>query len=78
MAADWISISEAKELSGYHPDRLRELAREGHIKAKKVVTVWQISRHSLIDYLRTMDKRGAKRGPKTKIDTPAKGIIITK
>jgi excisionase family DNA binding protein len=50
---DWITTAEAVTLSGYHVDHLRELAREGKIKAQKWGREWQISRASL-------------RGPKTK------------
>lgn len=65
--ADWISITEAAQLSGYHPDRIRELAREGKIKGQKIVTIWQVSRTSVLAYLRTVGKKGAKRGPKPRI-----------
>ena len=64
MASDWLSISEAVDLSGYHPDHLRELARDGRVEGKKIVTVWQISRKSLVDYLRRSADLGEKRGPK--------------
>ncbi len=61
---EWISVTEAANLSGYHPEHLRELIREGRVKARKVVTVWQIDRVSLLAYVRKAEKLGAKRGPK--------------
>jgi hypothetical protein len=62
--AEWISVTEAANLSDYHPERLRELIREGKIKARKVITVWQVDRGSLDAYLRKIEKLGAKRGRK--------------
>ena len=62
--AEWISVTDAAKLTGYHPDHLRELIREGKVKARKIVTVWQIDRASLSAYVRKVEKMGAKRGPK--------------
>ena len=61
---DWISVTEASKLVGYHPERLRELIREGRIAARKIVTVWQIDLASLNAYLRAQAKAGEKRGRK--------------
>ena len=66
--AEWISITEAAKISGYHKDTVRELAREGRIKGRKFVTVWQIDRASLQAYLKRAEIMGEKRGPKKKID----------
>ncbi len=62
---DWITTAEAVTLSGYHVEHLRELARDGKIKAQKWGREWQISRASLLTYLRKSEELGAKRGPKT-------------
>ena len=67
MAEDWISTSEAVKLSGYHVEHLRELMRYGRIKARKVVTVWLVSRSSLERYLREQAERGEKRGRKPSV-----------
>lgn len=64
MAEEWISTSEAVELSGYSPVHLRDLLRDGRIKGRKFVIVWQVSRSSLLAYLREQAKRGEKRGRK--------------
>ncbi len=65
MATDWITTTQAAELSGYHPERIRELVREGQIEAQKFGTLWQISRASLLTYLKAAEKSGDKRrGPK--------------
>ncbi len=65
MPTDWITTTEAVTLSGYHVEHLRELAREGKIKAQKWGREWQISQASLLAYIRKAEALGAKRGPKT-------------
>ena len=64
MANDWLTIKEASNHSGYTPIHLQELARFGRIKARKVVTVWLVSRKSLDAYLKEQSERGEKRGRK--------------
>ena len=65
MADDWITTKKAVELSGYSPDHLRELIRDGKIEAQKFGIVWQVSQHSLLEYLAIASKSGDKRwGPK--------------
>jgi len=64
MAETWITTKEAAEMSGYHPEHLRELIREGKVKARKFGIVWQVDRASLLAYLRKVEKLGAKRGRK--------------
>ena len=59
--ADWISVTEAANLSGYHPEHLRELIREGRVKARKIVTVWQIERASLEAYIKSATTSADKR-----------------
>ena len=64
MAETWITTKQAAEVSGYHPEHLRELIREGKVKARKFGIVWQVDRASLLAYLRKVEKLGAKRGRK--------------
>lgn len=65
MTDDWITSREAVELSGYHPDHLRRLIRAGDIEARKFGIVWQVSRQSLLKYLReARDSTDKRRGPK--------------
>jgi excisionase family DNA binding protein len=64
MAEDWITTRKAGEISGYHPDTVRELVRDGKIKGKKFGEVWQVSHNSLLAYMREQAKRGERRGPK--------------
>jgi hypothetical protein len=62
--AEWISVSEAAQLSGYDADYIRKLIRSGKVKARKIITVWQVDRVSLVTYVRKSEKLGGKRGPK--------------
>jgi excisionase family DNA binding protein len=63
--AEWISVTEAAQLTGYHPEHLRELIREGRVKARKFATVWQIDQASLLAYMRAAEESTDKRrGPK--------------
>jgi excisionase family DNA binding protein len=65
MAEDWMTTAEAAEVSGYHPEHLRELIREGKISGRKFGPVWQIKRQSLLSYVESAKKRDDKRwGPK--------------
>lgn len=61
MADDWITTSDASRLSGYHAEHIRELVREGKIKAQKFGIVWQISRTSLQNYIKAAEKSEDKR-----------------
>ena len=65
MAEQWLTVLEAAELSGYHPEHIRELLRENKIKARKFGPLWQVDRVSLLAYVRQSAQIGAKRGPKT-------------
>jgi hypothetical protein len=64
MASDWITTREAVDLSGFHPDHLRTLIRSGKIKGRKYFVVWQVSRKSLLGYLREQESHGERRGRK--------------
>ncbi len=64
---DWVTTTEAANLSGYHPERIRELIREGKIAALKKGNAWWVDRQSLLLYLKAA-KTGTDRrhGPKRK------------
>lgn len=64
MAQTWISVSDAARMSAYDADYIRKLIRAGKVKARKVVTVWQVDRASLAAYLKATGQMGQKRGPK--------------
>ncbi len=57
MAKDeWLTVNEAAKLSGYHPEHIRRLVRQGAITAKKFSIVWMVSRDSLLTYMKSQDK----------------------
>jgi len=60
----WISLSEAAELSSYHPVSLRRLLRSKDIEGKKVVTVWLVERQSLLNYMQWARERGTRGRPR--------------
>ncbi len=61
MADDWITTTEAAEISGYHVNHIRRLVRAGEIKAQKFGPILQIDRRSLLAYLSAAEKSGDKR-----------------
>jgi excisionase family DNA binding protein len=62
---EWITVLEAASLSGYHPEYMRELIRSQRVKARKFGPLWQVSRSSLLEFLKEVKKSGDKRrGPK--------------
>jgi excisionase family DNA binding protein len=61
---DWLTVNEAAELVDYHEETIRELARNGKITARKISIVWQVSRKSLLKYVKKVEELGGKRGPK--------------
>ncbi len=65
MTDDWITTSDASTITGYHPEHLRRLMREGMIRGRKFGIVWQVSRISLMKYLKNVSKKTDGRwGPK--------------
>lgn len=64
---EWLSVSEAAEMSGYHPEYIRRLIRNGEIEARKFSIVWQVRRESLNSYIKNAQKKDDKRyTPKSK------------
>ena len=63
-SVEWLTVSEAVKLSGYNADHLREVIREGKIKARKFSIVWMVNRESLLEYVKKAQTWGKKRGRK--------------
>jgi excisionase family DNA binding protein len=62
---DWITTTEAAEISGYHVNYIRRLIKSDKVKGRKVWgREWQVSRSSLLAHTRKAEKLEAKRGPK--------------
>lgn len=64
MDHDWLTTLEAAELAGYTQRHVGLLAATGKIVAKKFGRDWHIDRLSFLNYLKAVEKIGAKRGPK--------------
>ncbi len=57
MATDeWLTVNDAAKLSGYHPEHIRRLVRQGAITAKKFSIVWMVSRESLLSYVKSQER----------------------
>ena len=56
MADEWLTVNDAAKLSGYHPEHIRRLVRQGAITAKKFSIVWMVSKDSLLSYIRDQQK----------------------
>jgi len=64
-SSEWITVSQAADLSGYNEEHITRLCRQGKIKAQKYSIVWQVNRKSLLGYIAKVEKLGDKRGPKS-------------
>ena len=64
MAEIWITTSEAANISGYHPDYVRKLLQSDKIVGRKWGQTWMVNRESLSAYLKAVQSKGKKRGPK--------------
>lgn len=53
---DWLTVREAAEMSGYHPEHITRLIRQGKLTAKKFSIVWQVNRESLLEYIASQKK----------------------
>lgn len=58
---DWITVDEAAEASGYHPEYVRRLARQGRIGAEKKGRDWWIDRDKFRAYLAAAEALGTKK-----------------
>lgn len=61
---DWLTTTEASQLSGYTPKHIRRLVTAGKIKGQRWGRDWQVDRRSLLTYMNLIEKQGEKRGPK--------------
>jgi excisionase family DNA binding protein len=62
---NWLTVQEAAQESGYDPEHIRRLIRDGEIKARKLSIIWLIERKSLSEYLKKAQTWGKKRGRKS-------------
>jgi excisionase family DNA binding protein len=61
---EWLTVRDAAKLSGYNPEHIRRLIREGEIEGRKVSIVWLVNRESLLAYVTKAQAMGGKRGRK--------------
>ena len=64
MGQTWITTRQAAEISDYHVDYIRKLINRKRIEARKFGRDWQVNRSNLLTYMRKVERKGAKRGPK--------------
>lgn len=63
---DWLTTYEAARISKYELDYIRKLIRAKKITGRKWGQSWQVNRSSLMEFMKTMEQQGQKRGRKTK------------
>ena len=61
---DWLTTYEAVRISGYELDYIRKLIRAKKIAGRKWGQSWQVSRTSLMEFLKSQEQQGQKRGRK--------------
>lgn len=61
---DWLTTYEAVRISGYELDYIRKLVRAEKIVGRKWGQSWQVSRASLLAFLKSREHEGQKRGRK--------------
>jgi len=64
---DWLTTYEAVRISGYELDYIRKLIRAKKIAGRKWGQSWQVSRTSLLAFLKSKEQQGQKRGRKPKL-----------
>ena len=65
MDDEWLTTNQAAELTNYHPESIRRLARSGKIEAKLFGNSLAIKRTSLLAYLETaLNSDDPRSGPK--------------
>jgi hypothetical protein len=52
---DYISLKQAGEISGYHPDYLSSLIRSEKLPGKKIGKTWMTTEKAIRDYLATKE-----------------------
>ena len=64
MNEQWTTTGQAAQQSGYDPEHIRRLARNGKIKSRKWGRDWMIDVSSLLEYRKNEGRR-----PKMKKET---------
>ncbi len=65
---EWITVTQAAEISGYNAEYLRRLMRNKKIKFRMFSFIYQVNKKSLLKYLKEAEKKSDKRyTPKHKL-----------
>lgn len=64
---EWLTTYEAVRISGYELDYIRKLIRAQKIVGRKWGQSWQVNRASLLEFLKSKEQQGLKRGRKPKL-----------
>lgn len=59
-----MTVKEAAEYTGYHPEHIRRLCRKGKLDFTRAGNVYLIRVKSLTDYLESLDRTDGRAGPK--------------
>jgi len=54
-----LTVQEAAEQMGYHPDHLRRLLRKGKVEGERIGQVWLIS-HAEVDRIKSLQGPGGR------------------
>ena len=51
ISRDYLSVSQASELSGYNQQYIRRLLRRGFFRTKRIGQIWLIEKSEFISYV---------------------------
>jgi excisionase family DNA binding protein len=57
LSKEWISTSEAAQLTGYSQEYIRKMARDGVIVSQKIGVTTVISKQDLLEYARKQKEK---------------------
>jgi excisionase family DNA binding protein len=63
---DYVSVREAAQILGYHPESVRDLVRGGKLRADKKGAAWWIYRESVEQYKTEVADKETRGRPKKK------------
>ncbi len=58
---DYLTVEEAAEMLDYHPESVRQLIRDGKLRADKKGTMWLVYREAVEEFKKAVEGK-AKRG----------------
>jgi len=67
---EWITTSQAAELTGYTPGHIRKLAQSGQLPTTRVGRDWLVKREAVLEWQRKMDALGTGKHNPWREDRP--------